>query len=108
MHDLQNNLEILLQDNENVAAIEVVHLASHSLTSQSLLMGYIKTGSCSFAIEKIFKAKMEGHLSFKESTILLLLACVNKMSLSLDAVDKLNSEADLVEETRQLEAVLSL
>ena len=108
VHDLQTNLEILLNNNENAKAIEVVHLASHSLTSQSLLMGYIKTGSCSFAIEKIFKAKMEGHFSFKDTTILLLIACVNKMSLSLDAIDKLNREADLTEETRQLEAVLRL
>jgi chemotaxis protein histidine kinase CheA len=108
VHDLQTNLETLLTNNENADAIGVVHLASHSLTSQSLLMGYIKTGSCSFAIEKIFKAKMEGHLSFKESTIKLLRACVDKISLSLDAIDKLNKEADLTEETKQLEAILRL
>jgi chemotaxis protein histidine kinase CheA len=108
VHDLQTNLEILLSNNENTDAISIVHLASHSLTSQSLLMGYIKTGSCSFAIEKIFKAKMEGNLSFKESTIKLLSSCADKISLSLDSIDKLDKEADLTEETEQLEAILRL
>jgi chemotaxis protein histidine kinase CheA len=108
VHDLQSNLRILSSNHENTDAIGVVHLASHSLTSQSLLMGYIKTGSCSFAIEKIFKAKMEGHLSFKESTIKLLSSCVDKISLSLDSIDKLNKEADLTEETKQLETILQL
>ena len=108
VHDLQTNLKILLKNDENTDAIGVVHLASHSLTSQSLLMGYIKTGSCSFAIEKIFKAKMEGHLSFKASTIKLLIACADKLSLSLDSIDKLNTEADLTDETKQLETILRL
>lgn len=106
--DMQTNLTILLTGEENPEAVRVVHLASHSLASQSLLMGYTTIGSASFAIEKIFKAKKEGHLSFKVSTLQIIDTIVKKISLSLDEVDKKGIEIDLTDETHQLETFLRL
>jgi hypothetical protein len=105
---MQINLTVLLTGEENADAVSVVHLASHSLASQSLLMGYATIGSASFAIEKIFKAKMEGHMSFKVSTLQMIDSIVTKISLSVDEVDKTGNELDLTDESRQLESFLRL
>jgi chemotaxis protein histidine kinase CheA len=108
VRDMQTNLSILLTGAENPDAISVVHLAAHSLASQSLLMGYATTGSASFAIEKIFKARMEGHLSFKVSTLQMIDSIVNKISLSLDEIEKTGHELDLTDESKELETILRL
>lgn len=108
VRDMQSNLTILLTGTENADAVSVVHLASHSLASQSLLMGYGTTGSTSFSIEKIFKAKMEGHLSFKVSTLQIIDSTVNKISLSIDEIEKTGHELDLTQDTQQLETILRL
>lgn len=108
VRDMQRNLTTLLTGEENADAVNVVHLASHSLASQSLLMGYGTTGSASFAIEKIFKAKMEGHLTFKISTLQMIDSIVNKISLSIDEIEKSGHELDLTDEARELETILRL
>jgi chemotaxis protein histidine kinase CheA len=108
LKDMQHNLKILLESQDNPEAVKVVHLASHSLASQSLLMGYTTIGSASFAIEKIFKAKMEDNLSFKEETIQLINAITDKMVLAVDEVDKTGKEIDLSKETKELEDALRL
>ena len=108
IRDLQNNLAILVKGEENPDAVGVIHLASHSLASQSLVMGYTTIGSTSFAIEKIFKAKMEGNLSFKETTLHTIDDITTKIALSIEQVDKTGKELDLTEEAKQLEALLHL
>lgn len=106
--DMQTNLTTLLTGEENSDAVSVVHLASHSLASQSLLMGFATTGSASFAIEKIFKAKMEGDLSFKVSTLQIIDSIVAKIALSIDKIEKSGHELDLTDESKQLETILRL
>lgn len=108
VRDMQTNLTILLTGAENADAVSVVHLASHSLASQSLLMGYATTGSASFAIEKIFKAKMEGHLGFQVSTLQIIDSVVSKISLSVEEIDKTGHELDLTDESKELETILRL
>lgn len=106
--DMQSNLDTLLTGEENPEAVSVVHLASHSLASQSLLMGYATTGSASFAIEKIFKAKMEGHLTFKVSTLQIIDSITDKIALSIDEIDSKGHELDLTDESKELEGILRL
>lgn len=108
VRDMQHNLAILMKGEDNADAVSVIHLASHSLASQSLLMGYATTGSSSFAIEKIFKAKMEGNLSFKDTTLHLINRMAARIALSIDEIEKSGKELDLSDEGKQLEAVLRL
>ena len=108
IRDMQHNLSVLMDGKENPDAVSVVHLASHSLASQSLLMGYTTIGSASFGIEKIFKAKMEGNLSFKDTTLHLINRIAGRIARSVDEVEKSGKEIDLSEESKQLDAVLRL
>ncbi len=108
VRDMQANLSKLLTGDDNADAVNVVHLASHSLASQSLLMGFSTTGSTSFAIEKIFKAKMEGNLSFKVATLQMIDSIVTKIALSIDEIEQKGHELDLNDESKELESILRL
>ncbi len=59
--DIQRNLLILRSDFSNKESIGVVHMAAHSLTSQSILMGFGHVAAYSRLIEMIFRQKINDN-----------------------------------------------
>ena len=106
VQDMQTNLTILLKGEENANAVSGIHLAAHSLASQSVMMGYTAVASASSAIEKTFKAKKEGHLSYDVVKLQIINDAVNKISHAVEEIDKSGHETDLTDEINQLAGIL--
>src|SRR5438128_1056081 len=87
VNDSLRNVGLLLDGTENEDAVKIVHMATHSLTSQSLLMGYSFIGTCASQIEKIFKSKMDGAHQIDHATIVLVDTILKKMATSIYEIE---------------------
>ena len=103
---LQKNLSLFVTDASNKEAINGIFVAAHSLTSQSLLMGYTQTGNFVSLIEKIFRAKKD-NASYEIGSALveLIQKGVEKIDASITEIEKDDKEADVSEEIRELESL---
>lgn len=103
---LLKNMAFLQKGKAAESVIDGSHLASHSLKSQSLLMGYDQVGKLSELIEKIFKKTKEKSFTLDPKTLDTILAGLNKIQLSLTQIADNGDEAEMNEEISNLEAVI--
>lgn len=102
---LRKNIAFLLSDTQIDKALEAVHLASHSLKSQSILMGYNQIGKFSKQMEVIFNKGKEEVLIPDKITLSIILNGLNKVQLSLSQISSGGQEVDMSEEIKKLENV---
>lgn len=108
VNDMQRELGKLIGGQDDIDAVKVIHMASHSLTSQSVLMGYASIGSSAASIEKLFKAKMDGVKSLDTAILALVDDLLKKMATSLTEVENTGKEHDLSGEIQKLQSASGL
>ena len=93
----------LAKDMSNKDAINNLHISSHSLRSQSQVMGYNNMSNIAGAIEKIASAVLEGRNKINNDLINVLKEAVEALSLCLSQIEKGNKENDLEPIIKKLE-----
>ena len=78
-----------LQDNK---AINTVHISSHSLKSQSQVMGFTDIANLCFEIEKISKDILGGIRKNDDAFMALLKRTVDELNLGINSIQKGNAE----------------
>jgi chemotaxis protein histidine kinase CheA len=102
---MQQNSISLLGGSQTEDKLDELHLASHSLTTQSLMMGFNKIGNFSHLVEKISKAKQDKIIEVSEQTLSLINIGIAKLQESLKEIETNNQEIDISELIQQVESV---
>jgi chemotaxis protein histidine kinase CheA len=105
--ELQENTGVLIVTPHKVEALESVHRAAHSLTSQSVMMEYHEIGSVASVMEKLFQQTVESKTFLTKEVLQSLLDTLEHMAHDLDALDKNNEENDLSQDAAKLQTLLS-
>jgi chemotaxis protein histidine kinase CheA len=103
--DMQRNITLMISGSEHPETAGVIHIAAHSLTTQSLLMNYIHIGNAASLFEKIFKAKIDGAFTMQSTILSSIDLLLKKMQNSLFEIEKNNTEIDLSGDIKQLEDI---
>jgi chemotaxis protein histidine kinase CheA len=102
---LQKNVGFLLNGVQSENVIESLHLAAHSLKSQSILMGYNQIGQFSGLLEQIFKAAKEKSFVPNNEILDLILNGLNNVHLSLTQIAENGTEVDMSETITKIEGM---
>ncbi|HSW97428.1 MAG TPA: Hpt domain-containing protein [Candidatus Saccharimonadales bacterium] len=94
---MQASIAILTADKDKQEAIDTLYRSSHSLKSQSTLMGYKNTASLNEFIEHTVKGIKDGRFSFTEKVSLELKTAIQKIEKSINSIEKLHKELTLQE-----------
>ncbi len=89
----------------DIEAVNNIHISSHSLKSQSQVMGFINMANLCAIIEKISAAILAGNYKISNELIAVLKESVNEINLCLVQIEKENKENDLSEFVRKLETM---
>lgn len=82
----------LVSDSQDKDAINNLHIASHSLKSQSQVMGFMDITVLSGAIEKKSRDILFGIAQTDDKFIIFLKDSVNKLNLELSKIEKGDAE----------------
>lgn len=93
----------LAKNPSNIDAQNQLHISSHSLRSQSQVMGYNSIGNVTDAIEKIAKAALENKNKINNDLVAILKEAVGALSFCLFGIEKENKEIDLGPIIKKLE-----
>ena len=93
----------LVSDSQDKDAINQIHISSHSLKSQSQVMGFVNVANLSAIIEKISNAILEGENQINSDLISVFKEAVDALNLSLSQIEKENTEKDLSAIVKKLE-----
>lgn len=95
----------LLQNNSNQEAMNQFYIASHSVKGESLAMGYMGTGALAQLLEKIFHAAKDGKILLTPELLDGVKKAIDKLSASLDSIEKEDKECVLNDERLLLESL---
>ncbi|CAN5169629.1 hypothetical protein BH09PAT2_BH09PAT2_07060 [soil metagenome] len=105
---MSESLEQLRKDRCDEKAIGNFHRAAHSFKSQSLVMGYTKSGLAARMLEQIFR-DMKDELTCPTDQLMPIIEhTVNKFSDSINSIENQLGELDLTEETEQLNTLTAI
>ena len=102
---LKQNVEILLNQPDNMDAINTIYISAHSLGSQSTLTNYKNMEGVCGVIEHIFLKIKEGNLKISEDLLTALKDSVTGLTNCVDSIDKEDKETDLSSIKNRLELV---
>lgn len=102
---LQKNVAFLLKDPKIENAIDSCHLASHSLKSQSLLMGFEQIGKLSGIMEEVFKKAKEKTAELNSEILGVILKGLDDIHLSLTQIAENGNEVIMTDVIAQLENI---
>lgn len=102
---LRQNLEILLKHPNNHDAISTIYISSHSLGSQSTLIGYKNIESVCGVIEQTFKKIKEGKANVSQELLISLKDALTSLTNCIDSIEKANTEIDLSGIKNQLDKI---
>lgn len=102
---MEELLSVLLTTADSQEKSKEMLMAAHSLTSQSLLMGYNLIAEYTSLLENIFRAQCDGQFSLNTAMINVIVDGVKKLSVSLDKLEADGTELDMSAEVKQLEAL---
>jgi chemotaxis protein histidine kinase CheA len=102
---LQKNVGFLLNGVQSDNVIESLHLAAHSLKSQSILMGYNQIGQFSGLLEQIFKAAKEKAFVPNNEILELILKGLSNVHLSLSQIAENGTEVDMSDTVTKIEGL---
>lgn len=103
LQDLKTRIKQLTIDQADLNAISEIHRLTHSIKSQSLVMGYLQIASLCSVLENIFYEVKEKRLTISENLLNLVSKSLNNLEESLMRIDKENKEIDLLANVRGLE-----
>lgn len=78
----------LINDSQNREAISQIHISSHSLKSQSQVMGFTDIADLSGNIEKISKDILDGVREIDNAFMSLLKHSVDELNLKLAQIER--------------------
>ena len=102
-NSLSRSCMMLSIDPKDKEAIKNMHIASHSLHSQSAVMGYAKIGFLSSAIEKITKDIIDKNSIIGKELLKAINEAVQSLRASILNIEKGNREEDTVVASKKLE-----
>lgn len=79
LRKLESCLLLLREDATNHEALEIMHIASHSLKSQCLVMGYTELGETCHELEKVSKLLLDSALKLSSDDMLKISGIVTSM-----------------------------
>lgn len=82
----------LVSDSQDKDVINQIHIASHSLKSQSQVMGFIDIANLSASIEKISNDLLNGVSEIDDKFITFLKKSVDELNLKIAQIEKGNAE----------------
>jgi chemotaxis protein histidine kinase CheA len=95
INQLKEDLPRFLANQLDLALAERIHRNTHSLKSQSLVMGYQTTGMVCKEIEFFFRAVKDGKLVIAGDLASTLADSVQKLYDSIESIKNTNAELDL-------------
>ncbi len=78
----------LVSDSQNKDAVNQVHISSHSLKSQSQVMGFANIAAISANIEKISNDILNGVVQIDNEFLVFLKNSVDELNLKLAQIEK--------------------
>lgn len=104
---LETNLIALTKNPTDQQAIDTLHICSHSLKGQSLMMRYEQIGNASYAMERLFYLVKHGQHTLTAADIQTLTAAVKEMKIALADIAAHDYEKNLAASTASIQAMLS-
>ncbi|MDP4011261.1 MAG: hypothetical protein Q8P72_03475 [Candidatus Roizmanbacteria bacterium] len=92
-----------IAENQDPQAIADFHRFSHSIKSQSLVMGYAQLGLAGKILEALFRAVKEGRINLNEEVIHIVRQTITSMKASLQSIQNQTGELNLSKEIQSLE-----
>ena len=108
LDNLASNLQKLSIKPDDQEIINQIYIDTHSLKSQSIAMGFNKTGILAGIIEHIFKNVKDKQMNISGKLIKLLFASQQNLNNSINKIQKENQELDLTQDTENLKEKLNL
>lgn len=102
---LSNNIVVLKENKNNAIALELLHRCSHSLKSQSLIMGYLTLGELAKTLELFFKQIIESKNIISTEHINLIYETIPRMQKSLEHIKRENTEIDLSGDIKKFDSL---
>jgi len=106
LQKLEDSMKILAKNPSDPVSIETMYISSHSLKSQSLLMGYTSLGNTAFSLEKLFRFAKEHVTPLPSQAITAVQLSLQAMRSTLNGIIKGDKEADLSEEAKRINLIL--
>ena len=100
---MQSAIIALQKNTTDPIAINSCYIAAHSLKGESLSLGHMSNAAVSQLLEMIFYATKEGKLAVTGDLLSAVTTAVNKLSDSIDSVEKEDKECVLNDERLLLE-----
>ncbi len=98
-------LSSLEKNQSDTGAMNILYIAAHSLKGESLALGYMTNASVSQLVEKIFHGAKDGQLTVTNELLSAVCMVVNKLSESIDCVEKEDKECIFTKERLTLEKI---
>lgn len=106
--EFNKNLDLLNQKQTDPTLIYEVFRLAHSLKSQNLIMGFVKTADLCKTLEEYFHAVKDNKIVYKSENYPIIQNAMQNVQKSIDNIDKSNIEIDLNTETTNLRTKLNL
>jgi two-component system, chemotaxis family, sensor kinase CheA len=106
--DIDAALVQLNNQPDHADAIHTLHISFHSLKSQSLVMGYQKTGMLCKTLEDIFRRINEQHRGVSKELLDTVAVTLTHIKESLAHIEQASEEIDLSSDAIRLEKMIDL
>ncbi len=105
LQEMREKVALLSRGEKKEELVKAIHRAAHSLSGQSSVAGYGHIAGVASVIERIFKAQLDDQVSDLEDEVLSnISSAIEKMLLSVQAIEADEEEMDLSGEIEALEA----
>lgn len=102
---MKSSLAALMKSPVDTDVMNRIYIASHSLKGKSLAMGYMTNATVAQLIEKIFYSAKDGTIKLNPQILSTVLRSVEKLSESIDCVEKTDKECIVSDARTDLEKV---
>jgi two-component system chemotaxis sensor kinase CheA len=98
-------VDTLRKTPDNTETMNAVYIAAHSVKGESLALGYQTNASLAQLIEKVFHAGRDGEIKITPEILDAVSTAVEKLSSSIDSIEREDKEDSLNEARMQLEKI---
>lgn len=105
MENMQLNVSYLLKGEQRENATKQVHIDSHSLKSQSQIMGYINIAKISEIIEYLFNKEEKENIQVPNEVLIKIQSDIARLQDSLKEIEQNGKELDLSDRITELEKI---
>ena len=93
-----------IETNHNPQSIADFHRLSHSIKSQSLVMGYTQLGLAGKILEALFLAVKENKIDLRQDLVKLVRQTIFAMDRSLKSIENQQGESSISKEIQSIES----